>query len=148
MERLIIREDNNQFKVAKLSQLGSEVLTFLSKDLKLENQSLNFSFHHQRWLGAVRKLKIAVGIDLYVLMVSPEKELLSEAISIRWQSVMITALILLATLPLVWLFARKISRPIRLLANEALLILEKSVGSRILVQALDSTALQKNARLT
>ncbi|MCF6250705.1 MAG: HD domain-containing protein [Methylococcaceae bacterium] len=122
MERLIIREDNNQFKIAKLSQLGSEVLTFLSKDLKLENQSLNFSFHHQRWLGAVRKLKIAVGIDLYVLMVSPEKELLSKAISIRWQSVMITALILLATLPLVWLFARKISRPIRLLANEALLI--------------------------
>ncbi len=28
------------------------------------------------------------------------------------------------------------------------IILEKSVGSRILAQALDSTALQKNARLT
>jgi len=131
MDRLIIQEENNQFKIAQLSQLGSGVLTHLSKDLSFEDRALNFVHNKQRWLGAIRKLKISVGIDLYVLLISPEQELLSEAINIRWQSVIITILIMIITLPLVWLFARKISSPIRLLANEAVSISHFNFSSQL-----------------
>ena len=130
-KRLIMTAANNRFMIAKLSQLGSAVLTHLGKDLQLKDQTLNFVFNQQRWLGAVRKLDIAVGVELYVLMVSPEKELLEEANAIRWQSLLITALIILVTVPVIWLFARKISKPLRLLAGEANLISHFDFGALI-----------------
>ena len=114
--------DNGQFKMAKLSELGSDVLAFISQDLSLETQSLNFDFNGETWLGGIREMQVTEGSSFYVLMVSPEKELLSSAIKIRQQSLFITTVIILLTIPIVWLFARKISRPLRRLATEAELI--------------------------
>ncbi|TXL02113.1 hypothetical protein BMR02_00760, partial [Methylococcaceae bacterium HT1] len=108
--------------MAKLSELGSDVLDFLSIDLQLESKSLNFKFNEQSWLGAIREMHIPGGHSFFVLMVSPEKELLSSAIKIRDQSLLMTAIIILLTIPIVWLFARKVSSPLRRLANEAELI--------------------------
>ncbi len=120
--RLIIKASDGSFKMAKLSELGSDVLDFLSIDLQLESKSLNFKFNEQSWLGAIREMHIPGGHSFFVLMVSPEKELLSSAIKIRDQSLLMTAIIILLTIPIVWLFARKVSSPLRRLANEAELI--------------------------
>ena len=122
INRLIIKTSDGNFNMAKLSELGSDVLTFLSTDLQLESQSLNFRFNNQTWLGAIREMHIPGGNSFFVLMVSPEKELLSSAIKIRDQSLLMTIVIILLTIPIVWLFARKVSNPLRHLATEATLI--------------------------
>ena len=122
INRLIIESGDGHYKMAKLSELDSDVLTFLSQDLKLETQSLKFSFNGQTWLGGIREMHIPGGNSFFVLMVSPENELLSSAITIRDQSLLMTAIIILLTIPIVWLFARKISNPLRRLATEAKLI--------------------------
>lgn len=122
IKRLIIETDDGHLKIASLAELGSDVLAFLSKDLKLESQTLSFEFDRQSWLGAIRKMHIPGGNTVFVLMVSPENELLSSAIKIRNQSLLITAIILLITIPIAWFFARKISSPLRRLATEAKLI--------------------------
>ncbi|MGR9071862.1 MAG: HD domain-containing phosphohydrolase [Gammaproteobacteria bacterium] len=117
--RLVVETGDENFRIAQLSELGSPVLDFLSKDLKIESQTLNFHFDLQNWLGSVRELKIPGSGSFYVLMVSPEKELLEKAIHIRWQGLVITAIIIIAAIPIVWLFARKISNPLLRLAKEA-----------------------------
>lgn len=122
IKRLVVKTDDDQFKMAKLSELGSEVLTYLSQDLQLQTKSLNFEFNGQTWLGGIREMRITEGSSFYVLMVSPEKQLLSSAIKIREQSLIITGVIILLTIPLVWLFAHQISNSLRHLATEASLI--------------------------
>ena len=122
VNRLVLKTDDGNFKIAKLSQLGSDVLSFLSKDLELDSQVLHFNFNNQAWLGAIRKMKITGGNNFFVLMVSPENELLSTANKIRQQSLILTAFIILLTIPIIWFFARKISSPIRNLSIEAALI--------------------------
>ncbi len=122
INRLLIKNSEGQFRMARLPELGSDVLAFLSQDLTLESQSLNFEFNGETWLGGVREMQVTEGSSFFVLMVSPEKELLSSAIKIRQQSLLITAIIILLTIPIVWLFARKISSPLRRLAAEAGLI--------------------------
>ena len=122
ISRLLIKTGDGKFKIAQLSELGSDVLTFLSQDLALQTQSLNFDLNGETWLGGVREMKVTEGSSFFVLMVSPEKELLSSAIKIREQSLLITGIIILLTIPIVWLFARKISNPLRRLATEAGLI--------------------------
>lgn len=136
INRMIIQTDEDDFEIAKLSQLGSDVLTFLSKDLKLETQSLKFEFNDQTWLGAVREMSIPGSSSYFVLMVSPGKELLSHAIKIRNQSLIITAIIILITIPIVWLFSRKISSPLRLLATEAGLISNFDFSSQVKTHSL------------
>ena len=136
INRLLIKTSNGQFRMAKLSELGSDVLTFLSQDLKLETQSLNFNFNGQTWLGGVREMHVAEGNSFFVLMISPEKELLSSAIKIREQSFLITAIIILLTIPIVWLFARKISRPLRRLATEASLISNFDFSSSVKTRSM------------
>ncbi len=122
INRLLIKTSDGQFRIAKLSELGSEVLAFLSQDFRLKTQSLNFNFKGETWLGGIREMQITEGSSFFVLMVSPEKELLSSAIKIREQSLIITAIIILLTIPIVWLFARKISSPLHRLATATQLI--------------------------
>jgi HD-GYP domain-containing protein (c-di-GMP phosphodiesterase class II) len=52
-------------------------------------------------------------------MVSPLDELLSDAVAIRRSSLLTTALIILLTIPVVWLLANRIAGPLRKLAAEA-----------------------------
>ena len=144
VKRLVIKTIDGSFKIAKLPQLGSDVLTFLGEDLKLESQSLNFDFKGQTWLGAIREMQIPGGNSFFVLMVSPEQELLSAAIKSRRQSLIMTGFIILITIPIVWLFARKISNPLRHLATEAGLIsrfdFSSPVKTRSVIEEVDELA--------
>ncbi len=136
INRLVIKNSVDDFQIAKLSQLGSDVLSFLSKDLQLVSQSLHFQFNGETWLGAIRKMQISEGHDFFVLMVSPESELLSTANKIREQSLILTAVILVLTIPIIWFFARQISNPIRHLAIEAGLISRFDFGATIKTRSL------------
>jgi HD-GYP domain-containing protein (c-di-GMP phosphodiesterase class II) len=121
-DRLIRKSGEDGFRIARLNELGSDVLAFLSKDLAARPQGLDFRFAGQPWKGSLRKLAKLGGLGLYVLMVSPVHELLSEAAEIRRLSLITTFVVFLVAMPVIWLVARRISDPLRRLAGEAGLI--------------------------
>lgn len=129
--KLIRSPDEGELAIAGLSELGSGVLAHLAGDDLTGERSLDFEFQGRRWIGSVRKVASPGGVDLFALMIAPVNELLSEAVRMRRQSLMITGLIILLAIPVVWLVARKISRPLHQLAGEAGLISHFDFGSPI-----------------
>ena len=105
--------------LANLDQLGSGVLTHISKDIVAKEQNFDFEYDERRWIGSARVVAKPGGVDLYALMLSPVDELLSEAMVIRWQLLAIALAILLTFIPVIWFTAKKISTPLHLLSKEA-----------------------------
>ena len=118
-ERIIIKSDDKQLKLADLGQLGSEVLTHLSKSIQDKEQNLDFEFKGSQWTGSTRIIGKPGGVELFALMVSPVDELLSEADEIRTQSFIATITIVLLFIPLIWYIAKRISRSLFKLADAA-----------------------------
>ena len=143
-DRLVTATDDSNFRIAQLSDLDSAVLTFLGQKLKTEPQKLDFPFAGRRWKGSVNRLSGDSGLELYLLMISPIDELLSDAISIRWLSVLTTVVIVLLTIPVVWYVANRISGPMRRLAAEAGLIsrfdFSAPVETRSFIEEVDTLA--------
>ncbi len=114
--------DGEKLQLARLDQLGSGVLSFVSKILvdkngEIKNQQLDFDYNEKRWIGSVRG--ISGGSNLYALMLTPVDELLKEAVGIRENLIKIALFVLLIFIPVVWFTAKKISTPLNLLAKEA-----------------------------
>jgi HD-GYP domain-containing protein (c-di-GMP phosphodiesterase class II) len=118
-ERIIIKSDDDQLKLADLNQLGSDVLSHLSKDIKTVEQDLNFTFNGEQWTGSTRIVAKPGGVDLFALIASPVDELLSEAADIRTQSFLATIAIVLLFIPLIWFISKRISSSLFKLANTA-----------------------------
>jgi HD-GYP domain-containing protein (c-di-GMP phosphodiesterase class II) len=106
-------------QLANLRQLGSGVLSHISKNIEVKEQNLDFEYGGQRWIGSARIVAKPGGIDLYALMLSPVDELLVDAVAIRWQLIIIALIVLLIFIPVVWFTAKKISTPLHLLSKEA-----------------------------
>jgi HD-GYP domain-containing protein (c-di-GMP phosphodiesterase class II) len=142
--KLVHATEDGAFRIARLPELGSAVLAFLGAQIKPLEQSLDFDFGGRRWKGSVRKVARSGDVDLLALMVSPLDELLSEAVKLRWRALLITALIILLTLPVVWFVARRISNPMRDLAGEAALIgrfdFSSPIQTRSLIREVDELA--------
>ena len=105
--------------LADLGQLGSGVLTHISKDIVAKEQNFDFEYDERRWIGSARVVAKPGGVDLYALMLSPVDELLAEAVVIRWQLLAIALVILLIFIPVIWFTAKKISTPLHSLSKEA-----------------------------
>jgi HD-GYP domain-containing protein (c-di-GMP phosphodiesterase class II) len=118
-EKLVQASGEEEISLVQLSDLGSDVLSYLGKDLQAEPRSLVFTFDNRKWEGAIRKVTRDGVSAIYVLMASPLDELLGEAVAIRTQSVMLMVFIILIAIPVVWYLAEKISGPIRRLAAVA-----------------------------
>jgi len=106
-------------KLANLSELGSDVLSFVSKTIETKEQTFDFEYNGQHWIGSTRIVAKPGGVDLYALMLSPVEELLYEAIAIRWQLIVTALFILLVFIPVIWATSKRISTPLRDLSNEA-----------------------------
>jgi HD-GYP domain-containing protein (c-di-GMP phosphodiesterase class II) len=120
--KLVRPTRDGSLEIAGLGELGSPVLAHLAGGFSPGERSLDFEFDGRHWIGSMRKVASPGGVDLFALMVAPLDELLSAAVTMRRQSVMITGFIVLLVIPFVWLMARKISRPLHQLAGEAGLI--------------------------
>ena len=118
-EKIIVESSDHQLKLANLQQLDSNVLKFVGKNFEPIEQSLNFEFGGQKWAGRSNIVGKPGGVDLFAVMVSPVDELLVEATALRWQSLITTLAIVLFSIPVIWLAAKKISTPLKILATEA-----------------------------
>ncbi|GGO75736.1 phosphodiesterase [Marinobacterium nitratireducens] len=117
--KLVLLHDDEVVEVARLDTLGSRVLVAASREVEAGRRAFALEVDGQRWRGQLYRLAPAKGITLELLTLTPERELLGEALQMRSQSSLITAAILILALPLSWLLARQISRPLRQLASEA-----------------------------
>jgi len=122
--------DGDAVQLAKLKQLGSGVLSHVSKSIDARTQELDFEYDGRRWIGSTRVVAKPGGVDLYALMVSPVDELLAEAMLIRWQLIAIALGILLLFIPVIWFTAKKISTPLHILSKEADAISRFDFGER------------------
>jgi len=105
--------------LAKLNQLNSNVLSYISENIELKEQNLEFEFDSRSWIGSVRQVAKPGGIDLFAVIFSPVDELLAEAIAIRWQLILTTLIVILFFIPIIWLISKRISNPLKLLSDEA-----------------------------
>lgn len=109
----------NKPYLANLNALGSDVLSYIGATIEVKEQTLDFEYDNQRWIGSAQVIAKPGGVDLYALMVSPVAELLVDAIETRWRLIQTAFFILLVFIPIIWFVSRKISAPLQVLAEEA-----------------------------
>ncbi len=101
-----------------------------SMDLVDPEQNQLFTSANDNWFAVTRPLSLP-GITAHLLILTPERELLADAFTIRNQSVMITTVIILLSIPFSLLIAHFIAAPLRLLAAETQRIIRFDYSSDI-----------------
>lgn len=87
--------------------------------LKLDHRDMVLKQNGEQWQGTVRLLPLPHGGLMTLMIAAPFHELLSNAYTVRNQSVMIALGVLFLGILLVFLFARLASRPLHALMEEA-----------------------------
>jgi len=82
-------------------------------------QATPFTYDNETWFGSVQPLSAQNRLQYKLLIVAPERELLAAAFEMRKISIMVTALVILLALPIAWLIANAVARPLRRLARDA-----------------------------
>ena len=118
-DKVILSNNDSDFKLADLDQLGSEVLTHLSKDIEAIEQKINFEYNDKHWTGTASIIGKPGGVDLFALVISPVDELLREASNLRNQSLIVTVFTVLLFIPVIWLVAKRISTSLHKLSDTA-----------------------------
>ncbi|WP_022942976.1 HD domain-containing phosphohydrolase [Psychromonas hadalis] len=113
---MLLSEQGKFDKFKSISELKQPALEYAFNHYQNQKGSLLFSFNGEDWLGKVSPL--STKNNLLLLQIVKTKELLSEAYKLRYKSMLITLLIILATLPLAWYFARLLTAPISGLTKE------------------------------
>ncbi len=76
------------------------------------------------WKLSLEEINFAGKVPGVILLAVPEDEILGDAVNFVRQTIMITGGILLLAIPLIWLMAKRIARPLSALAEKARLIQE------------------------
>ena len=104
----------------------------------------DFKWNGQDWTGSRRTLPLTDEARVHLVMAAPKVELVAEANRIRWQSLLVTVLLVIAATPLAWLLSRVVSTPLRRLAAEAQSIREfdfrHPIATRSLILEIDRLA--------
>lgn len=110
--RLFLSSEDNKLKLAKLQELGSPILKLIEKQFNpsAQNASQSISYSSDTWMTYTSKLTIESEEDHYLILLSPEEELLSDAKDNLTKTLGITFGILIFSLPIVFLVSRAISR--------------------------------------
>ena len=135
-EKMIIRQDDEQFRMANLSELKSGILEYLHTNKLVQPGPLKIKYKGEVWLGDIRTLNVSgiKGRDLTLIMLSPSSELLANAIQMVKRSLMVTLVILLLSIPASSLLAVRISNPLKGLAKEADLVSRFDFSKPVTVQ--------------
>ncbi len=103
-----------------------------------------FSVDGRDWRGALLTLRVSGGPQARLGIVVPDDELLTDAVTIRDRALLATLLVMLGAVPLTYLAARLVSKPIRELADEAAAIrrfdFAADVATRSVVREVDDLA--------
>ena len=100
--------------LATLDNLGDPLLNELSRlfDPQAKEQLLNFEVKGREYAAGVERIQDFQGRYDYVAVLTPLDELIGPIIQSNLRSLLISLLIMLASVPLVFIVARRISRPL------------------------------------
>jgi len=101
------------------SELGSDVLFSLADKDLFKEQTLSFEVAGVPWQGAVKLMGQLGGDELYLFMFTPVRELLKDAINIAWNTLYLLLVIIVMTIPVVWIISERISAALHQLAINA-----------------------------
>ena len=104
-----------------LSELGqlSPSLAALKLGQLRRDQEQSLTLAGRAWQLSYSRISEGGPRGLRLLLLAPEDELLADAHRIRWQSAVLTLLILLLCIPLGWMASRLVVRPLHSLLREA-----------------------------
>ena len=114
------RNADATLELATLADLGGTVAAGLQSvhGRGAHGTSFDFSADRRDWIGRISKVN-AGEPDIFLGVLVPRDELLSEAARIRAESMVITLGILLLTIPIAWALSLVVSRPLRRLSAQA-----------------------------
>lgn len=112
----LLSQDGKFNHFPSIESIKQPVLAHIFNHYTDQHAPIFFSFNGEHWLGEVSELSSKNNLRL--LQVVKVKELLSEAYLLRGKSALITLLMILATLPIAWYFARLLTAPISGLTKE------------------------------
>lgn len=115
----LIKEQNGQFNLKNIHEINSKVFLNIPVTSLFSEQSLSFYIDGSYWKGSVKYVSQLGGDELYLMMFTPVKELLEDAIDIAWLTIYLLLLIVALTLPVIWVLSKRISNPMRELAQGA-----------------------------
>ncbi|MEI6898167.1 MAG: HD domain-containing phosphohydrolase [Psychromonas sp.] len=112
----LLSEEGKFDRFKSISEIDQPALAYVFNNYRDQKGSILFSFDGEDWLGEVSP--VSNQKNLFFIQIVKTKELLSEAYRLRYKSLFITLMIILATLPIAWYFARLLTAPIRDLTKE------------------------------
>jgi HD-GYP domain-containing protein (c-di-GMP phosphodiesterase class II) len=118
-ERLVRAEAGDRLRLARLAELGDPVLAEVLARSTPAAGRVAVTVEGRAWIGVARPAGAGGGGALTLLLAAPRDELLSEARGLVRRQVLTGLLVLALAVPVVWLLARRISRPLEALAGDA-----------------------------
>ncbi|WP_028862874.1 HD domain-containing phosphohydrolase [Psychromonas aquimarina] len=135
----LLSESGKFVEQKTISEIRHPVLQYVFDNYQHQHGSTEFTYDGRQWLGKVSNMK--TNTHLYLLQLVPIDELLDEAYELRNETVFITLLIILVTLPAAWYFSKKLTRPIRQLTSELQFIKDfdfsRPIKTNSLIQEID-----------
>jgi HD-GYP domain-containing protein (c-di-GMP phosphodiesterase class II)/HAMP domain-containing protein len=126
-------------RLARVSELGSPVLSRMMAMPRAETGTTRVALDvaGQKWQGTVSRLQVqGEPGGVYLAVLSPEDELLREAGRIARETLWLTLMIVLLSIPVAWLLSRLIAKPLRSLAREARAVREFDFATPISTQSI------------
>ncbi|MDO9599492.1 MAG: HD domain-containing phosphohydrolase [Azoarcus sp.] len=106
-------------QLARLGDLGVPALQQVSLPLSAERGGQAVMVGDAPWRMSIAQLHIEGAPALFLVTAVPESELFADALRLRRQSAMLTALVILIAIPVTWSMARGIAGPLQALVGNA-----------------------------
>ena len=112
--KVSLKDGKQMVAMATLDNLGDPLLSELSRlfDPQAKEQLVNFAVKGREYAAGVERIQDFQGRFAYVAVLTPLDELIGPIIQSNLRSLLISLLIMLASVPLVVIVARRISRPL------------------------------------
>ena len=112
---------NGSLRLAALAEIPTATAATLAARHASDATASTFEFTagEREWVGAIKRIESGGGSPFHLAMAAPVDELLLDARRMREQSFWVTLALIALAVPLAWLLASRVSRPLRRIATEA-----------------------------
>lgn len=115
----LIKTTNDQVILKNVNESSSELLSYLVKNNIYDGKKISFKHQGKYWQGVIKRVGVLGDDNLYLLSMTPVRELLKDAVEIGLMSVYLLFAIILLALPIVWFISKRMSISMHQLAADA-----------------------------
>lgn len=119
----MVEEIDGTVSLRQITSLRSQLFSFIPHDNIYQAKTFALDDGQQRWQASVKFINTMADHDLYLFMFSPVNELLKEANFILWLTMGLMVVIILLSLPIIWLLSSRVSKSLYHLSNDSLAIM-------------------------